>query len=119
MPGIALVALALVAVVWTEVAARGASVVRSPGPARIVEGDAYPLRLELRTGPLPPPGGELDDPLLDHPVAIGPLRTERGSSSTCGCPGGDAVALGGGTWTIRDPLGLHSRRVAARPPASC
>jgi uncharacterized protein (DUF58 family) len=112
VPGVALAGLSLLAVVWTELAARGARLVREPGPARIVEGDAYPLRLELRRGPLPPPGGELSDPLLGSSVAVGPLRPRR-LEPDLRMPRRGRLSLEGGTWMIADPLGLHSRRVAA------
>ena len=114
VPGIALAGLALAAVLWTELAARSARIVRRPGPARIVEGDAYPLHLELRRGPVPPPGGELDDPLLERPVPIGPFGPRRVHVDLRMRRRGRTV-LDGGTWTIRDPLGLHSRRVPAAP----
>ncbi len=114
VPGLALAGLAAVAVAWTELAARGATISRTPGPTRIVEGDAYPLRLELRRGILPPPGGELDDPLLDRPVAIGPRRPRR-LDLDLRMPRRGRLTLGGGTWTIRDPLGLHRRRAPAAP----
>ena len=42
-----------------------------PGPATVVEDEPYPLRVELRAGLLPPPGGELLEPLLGWPVPIG------------------------------------------------
>jgi uncharacterized protein (DUF58 family) len=114
VPGIALIGLVLVAVAWTELAARGAQIVRGPGPSRIVEGDAYPLRLELRRGPVPPPGGELDDPLLEQPIAVGPLGPHRVEADLRMRRRGRMV-LDGGTWTIRDPLGLHSRQVPSSP----
>lgn len=114
VPGVALAGLALVAVAWTELAVRGASISRARGPGRIVEGDSYPLRLQLRRGPVPPPGGELDDPLLNHPVAIGPFRP-RTVELELRMPRRGRLSLGGGTWTMRDPLGLHSRRVTSAP----
>ena len=114
VPGISLAGIALVAVVWTELAARGARIVREPGPSRIVEGDAYPLRLELRRGPVPPPGGELDDPLLERPAPVGVLGPRR-LEVDLRMPRRGRTRLDGGTWTIRDPLGLHSRRVPAEP----
>ena len=49
VPGFALAGLAVVAFAWTELAARGAAVVRGRAPTRIVEGDSFPLRLELNT----------------------------------------------------------------------
>jgi uncharacterized protein (DUF58 family) len=115
VPGLALAGLALVAVGWTELAAQGAEVLARRGPGRIVEGDTYPLRVELRRGSVPPPGGEFDDPLLDSPVTVGPLRPRRLNVDLRMVRRG-RHAVGGGTWTIRDPLGLHSRQVAG-PPA--
>lgn len=114
VPGIALTVLALVAVGWTELAARGAMLVHSPGPARLIEGESYPLRLELRRGVLPPPSGELEAPLLPAPVPVGPLRPRRIEVAVPMRRRG-SVRLAGATWTIRDPLGLHSRRVSAGP----
>src|SRR5688500_729519 len=77
VPGFALIAVALLAFTWVEVSARGASLSSEPGPNRIVEGDVYPLALRLRRGPLPPPGGEVSDPLLAAPLKTGPLRPRR------------------------------------------
>jgi uncharacterized protein (DUF58 family) len=115
VPGAALAVLAVAGVGWTELAARGAAVSRARGPVRIVEGDSYPLRLRLRRGIVPPPGGELEDPLFDAPVSVGPLRP-REVDVAFRMPRRGRFRLGGGSWTIRDPLGLHSRRVEA-PPA--
>jgi len=114
VPGFALAGLALAAVAWTELAARGARIVRAPGPSRIVEGDAYPLRLELRRGSVPPPGGELDDPLLERPTPVGPFGPRR-LEIDLRMPRRGRTLLDGGIWTIRDPLGLHSRRAAPAP----
>ena len=95
-----------------------------PGPARIVEGDAIRFASSSGAGWSPPPGGELDDPLLDHPVGVGAVAARAGVELTCGCRGGAGSTLDGGTWTIRDPLGLAlapgrgaGRRRAARAPA--
>ena len=108
VPGFALIALALITLAWVHLAAAGAGIEVDPGPTRIVEGDSYPLRLRLRRGQIPPPGGELSHPLLEQPVAVGPLRParvdaeirfERRGRHRLSC-----------SWTIRDPLGLTSRR---------
>ena len=86
MPGVALVVLAVGAAVWVPLAARGATVVREPGPATVVEDEPYPLRVELRSGLLPPPGGELLEPLLGWPVPVrGPL-VAAACGSTCASP---------------------------------
>ena len=110
VPGLALLGLVVVGAIWSELAARGAAVVRSPGPSRIVEGDAYPLRIELRRGPVPPPGGEYVDALLDRRAPVGPLGPRRIELDLT-MPRRGRVALGGGTWTIRDPLGLRTREI--------
>src|SRR5688572_15986853 len=114
VPGLALAGLALVAVGWTELAARGAAVIAHRGPGRIVEGDTYPLRVELRRGSVPPLGGEFNDALLDYPVAVGPFRPRRLNVDLRMARRG-RHRVGGGTWTIRDPLDLHSRQVAGPP----
>ena len=59
VPGVGLIVLALGAVVWVQLAAKGATVMRVPGPHTVVEEEPYPLRVEVRSGVLPPPGGEL------------------------------------------------------------
>jgi uncharacterized protein (DUF58 family) len=71
VPGIALLLLAVGATAWVLLAAAGARLVRQRGPHTVVEDAPYPLRIELRAGRLPPPGGELLDPLLGWPVPIG------------------------------------------------
>ena len=77
VPGVALVLLSVGAVVWVRLAARGATVERLPGPHTVVEEEPYPLRVEVRSGVLPPPGGELLEPLLGWPVAIGGRWSRR------------------------------------------
>src|ERR687887_154040 len=62
--GIALLGLALGAFGWVELATRGGRLERLPGPGRLEESEAFPLRIRLRRTLLPPPGGELVDPLL-------------------------------------------------------
>ena len=70
VPGVALVVLSLGAVVWVLMAANGATVRRVPGPHTVVEDEPYPLRVEVKSGLLPPPGGELLEPLLGWPVPV-------------------------------------------------
>ena len=67
----ALLLLAVGAALWVGLAAHGLTVQRKPGPQTVQEEEPYPLRLELRPGLLPPPGGELHDPLLSEPVSLG------------------------------------------------
>jgi len=70
VPGVGLIVLAAAAIGWVTLAARGATISRRPGPHRVVEEEPYPLRVEMDTGVLPPPGGELIEPLLGWPVPI-------------------------------------------------
>src|SRR5262245_61862974 len=46
--GVALLALALGAVLWVELASRGGRLEREPLPRRLEEGDPYPVRIRLR-----------------------------------------------------------------------
>lgn len=112
VPGFALVATALFAVAWVELSSRGASITSEPGPNRIVEGDAYPLALRLRRGIVPPPGGEVRDPLLAEPLRTGPIEPTR-VEIEIRMPRRGRHVLEGTTWEIRDPLGLRSRELVA------
>jgi uncharacterized protein (DUF58 family) len=91
LPGLALLVLGLGSALWVGVAARAASVERLPGPHTVEEEQPYPLRLELRTGLLPLPAGELRDPL------------RAGSASMSASPAADAGGSSRGSWssTIR------------------
>ena len=70
VPGVGLIVLAVAATAWVALAAQGAGISRRPGPHTVVEEEAYPLRVEASAGLLPPPGGELWEPLLGWPVPI-------------------------------------------------
>jgi uncharacterized protein (DUF58 family) len=107
LPGVALVAIAATAVAWVRLAASGASLVRHPGPHAVVEDEPYPLRIELRAGALPPPGGELLDPLLGWPVPIGGRWLRRVRINVRFTRRGRRK-LEPGMLVIRDPLGLYT-----------
>lgn len=110
VPGISLILLSAGAVTWVRLAARGAAVERAPGPPSVAEEQPWPLRLQVRLGALPAPGGELVEPLLRWPVPIGGRRSQRVRIdvrfSRRGRRGLEAPEL-----VIRDPLGLCERRV--------
>ena len=55
--GIALLALALGAIAWVELATVRRRARADAGPSRLEESEPYPLRLALRRTLLPPPGG--------------------------------------------------------------
>jgi uncharacterized protein (DUF58 family) len=108
LPGVALIGIAVGAVAWVSLAASGATLIRHPGPPTVVEDDPYPLRIELRAGRLPPPGGELLDPLLGWPVPIGGRWLRRVRINVRFARRGRR-RLEPGLLVIRDPLGLSSR----------
>jgi uncharacterized protein (DUF58 family) len=114
VPGVGLMALALVAVAWVELA-RPRLLVRSEAPARVVEGEPYPVRIRALGGRLPPPGGELTDPVLAVPVAIGP-RWKGTYAAEIALHGRGRRRLGPARLEVSDPLGLWSRAVESEDP---
>lgn len=114
VPGFALFAVALVSVAWVEVATRRARIEVETGPARIVEGDAYPLVACLHRGIVPPPGGEVRHSLLEEPLRTGPFRPTHIELSIR-MPRRGRYPLGGSSWRIEDPLGLYGRELSAPP----
>src|SRR5688572_29406754 len=110
VPGVALVLLAVGSVVWVQLAARGATVGRVPGPHTVVEEEPYPLRVEVQSGLLPPPGGELLEPLLGWPVPIAGRWSRRLRINVRFARRGRRV-LEPELLVIRDPLRLYSREV--------
>ena len=106
VPGIALSALGLLVPAWVEAARRAARIEVAPGPSQLVEGEPYPLRARLRTGPLPVPGGELTSPLLKRGLAIPPGR--RRIAARVAVHGRGRHSVGPVAVTFRDPLSLHA-----------
>jgi uncharacterized protein (DUF58 family) len=114
--GIALLVLAVGAVGWVELATFGGRLQREPGPGRLEESDAFPLQIVLRGTLLPPPGGELIDPLLDHSVAIGP-RWDRTLSRDVWLEHPGRRRLPPARLAVRDPLGLWQRELTSEDTA--
>lgn len=106
--GIALLALAIGAFAWVELATVGGRLERRPGPGRLEESEPYPLRLALRRTLLPPPGGELIDPLLDRSVPVGP-RWPRHLEREIWLESPGRRRLVQARLVVRDPLGLWRR----------
>lgn len=108
--GAALAALVLGATTWVATAAAGTRLERLPGPVRMTEDEAFPLRVRIeRSGP-PLPPAEIIDPLLARPLAV----ASRGAavvSVAAPAPGRGRRALTGPVLALTDPLGLCSRNV--------
>lgn len=113
LPGVTLLVLAAGSVAWVGLAASGAALIREPGPPTVEEEEPYPLRLSVRVGRLPPPGGELTDPLLSDPVPAGLGSARRLRINVRFARRGRRV-LEHGALVIRDPLGLAVREIPGR-----
>ena len=81
-----------------------------PGPHTVVEEEPYPLRVEVRSGVLPPPGGELLEPLLGWPVPMAGRWSRRLRINVRFSRRGRRV-LEPELLVIRDPLRLYSREL--------
>jgi uncharacterized protein (DUF58 family) len=112
VPGAALVLLALAALAWVSLAAREVRVRRAPGPATVVEGEPYPLRVTIERGRVPLPGGELRDPALDRSLPLG-LDPPRVVSGQVRMARRGRRKLATSSLVVRDPLRLCSREVRA------
>ncbi len=110
VPAVSLLLLSLGAAGWVALAASGAGIMRAPGPPTVEEEQPYPLLLELRPGLLPPPGGELRDPLLAEAVPLGGRAPRRVRIDVRFSRRGKRV-LDTGSLTIRDPLRLAVREL--------
>jgi uncharacterized protein (DUF58 family) len=108
--GVALAALGAGSAAWVWLAARGAGIARSRGPATVMEEEPYPLRIAVRSGLLPPPGGALLEPLLGWPVPIGGRWSRRIRINVRFSRRGRR-RLEPATLVIRDPLRLASREL--------
>ena len=110
--GIALLSLAIGAVAWVELATVRGGLEREPGPGRLEESEPYPLLIALRRTLLPPPGGELIDPLLDRGIPVGPRWSRRFERDVwLETPG--RRRLEPARLVVRDPLGLWQRELTS------
>ena len=108
VPGVALLVLGIGAALWVGLAASGAGVERTAGPHTVEEGQPWPLVLDTRLGIVPPPGGELSEPLLGHALRAGPGAPRRVRVEVRFERRGRRM-LEPARLTIRDPLGLAER----------
>ena len=108
LPAVALLLLGLGAALWVGLASAGASVERTPGPHTVEEDRPWPLLLDMRRGLVPPPGGELAEPLLGRPLPVGPGSPARVRVEVTFERRGRR-RLEPARLSIRDPLGLAER----------
>jgi uncharacterized protein (DUF58 family) len=113
VPAVALLVLALAAAAWVALAAAGAAVERTGGPHAVEEERVWPLTLDLRPGLLPPPGGELVEPLLEHPLGL--RGTPRRTRVEVRFERRGRHVLEPARLVIRDPLGLATRELRSPP----
>jgi uncharacterized protein (DUF58 family) len=110
VPGVALIAIAAGSVAWVLLAASGAAIDRVVGPHTVIEEEPYPVRVEVRSGVLPPPGGELIEPLLGWPVPIAGRWSRRVRINVRFSRRGRRE-LEPGRLVTRDPLRTFSREL--------
>jgi uncharacterized protein (DUF58 family) len=114
VPGAAFILLGVGAAVWVSLAAHGAGLTRRLDHRTVEEEQALPVHLEVRRGILPPPGGEVVEPLLEHPLPALGHGAQRVRIEV-------RFARRGRRWLeptrlrIGDPLGLASRTLYADP----
>jgi uncharacterized protein (DUF58 family) len=110
VPGVALTAIAVGSTAWVLLAAKGARIERQAGPHTVIEEEPYPLRIEVNSGLLVPPGGELIEPLLGWPVSVAGRWSRRVRINVRFSRRGRRI-LEPGRLVIRDPLRLFSREL--------
>lgn len=110
VPGIAFLVLALGAMAWVLVGARGLAISRTVAERRVMEGQ--PVRVEIAvTAARPLPAGLLLEPLLADPapLAVGRRTTHVRIDARFGRRGRRVLAAP--RVAVRDPLGLATRVV--------
>ena len=116
VPGLALLALGIGMATWVVLAAAGARLEREPGPATVEEDAPWSMRLVVRPGLIPPPGGEVIEPLIDKPIPFRRMtpRREGGRRMRVEVRFGrrGRRELAECRLVVRDPLGLAARDVA-------
>lgn len=114
LAGLGLTGLTGAAVAAVELA-RPRRIVRAPGPARVVEDEQFSLRIEAVGARIPPPGGRLEDAVLDQPVPVGP-RWRGTHERIVSLRGRGRRRLAPARLVIADPIGLHTRTVESEDP---
>jgi uncharacterized protein (DUF58 family) len=117
VPGVTFLVLGAGFAIWVTLAAGGAKLQREPGPATVEEDAPWPLRIVVTPGIVPPPGGEVFEPLLKQPLRLAQLSTGRDGKRRVrvevrfGRRG--RRVIGRSRLVVRDPLGLAAREIDA------
>jgi uncharacterized protein (DUF58 family) len=117
VPGVTFLVLGLGFAIWVTLAAGGARLQREPGPATVEEDSPWPLRIVVTTGMIPPPGGEVIEPLLSKPLRLSQMSAGRDGKRRVrvevrfGRRGRRLIQAA--RLVVRDPLGLAVREVDA------
>jgi uncharacterized protein (DUF58 family) len=117
VPGVTFLVLGLGFAIWVTLAAGGAKLERESGPATVEEDSPWPLRIVVTNGIVPPPGGEVIEPLLKKPLRLSQMSTGRDGKRRVrvevrfGRRGRRPIEVA--RLVVRDPLGLAVRELAA------
>jgi uncharacterized protein (DUF58 family) len=115
IPGITFLFLGAGFAIWVMLAAAGVRLEREPGPATVEEDSPWPLRIVVKPGLIPPPGGEVIEPLLKQPLRLARMSTGRDGKRRLrvevrfGRRGRRPIETA--RLVVRDPLGLATREV--------
>ena len=116
VPGLALLVLGIGFACWVILAAAGAKLTREPGPATVEEDAPWAMRLVVRSGAVPPPGGQIHEPLIREPISVRGMTVRSDGTKRVrievrfGRRGRRVVQPC--RLVVRDPLGLAQREVA-------
>jgi uncharacterized protein (DUF58 family) len=113
IPGVTFLVLGVGFAIWVTLAAAGARLERQPGPSTIEEDQPWPLRLVVSTGILPPPGGEIVEPILKRSLLLSQMPVGRDGKRRVRVEvrfsRRGRRSIEGSRLIIRDPLGLALR----------
>ncbi len=115
VPGITLPALAAVAVAWVWTSARGAQVTRTLAGTRVQEDEPLLVEIEVRSGRLAVPAGEVRDTLLSRPARLGLARRRTRVRIRARFARRGRRQLPPPAVLVTDPLGLAGALVTGAP----
>jgi uncharacterized protein (DUF58 family) len=113
VPGVALAALACIAVAWVSLGAHGLRIERTVGARSVLEDDVVPIEIRVSSGLVALPAGALDDALLSElaPLQGGHRATTVRINARFSRRG--RRVLEPPRVVVSDPFGLAVREVAA------